>query len=473
VAHTPRRHASVLIGFLAVIALLGSAAAHGTPIAAQPTHLDVKGLAAGNQHTCALLHIGSVMCWGYNGTGELGIGTLDNFRTRPVNVSGLESSVQAITAGASHTCALLTSGSVQCWGGNHVGQLGDGTNTTRPRPVNVSGLSSGVQAIAAGWYHTCALLSGGGVTCWGWNGEGELGDGTTTGRSTPVSVSGLSSSVRALTAGRVHTCALLNEGTVMCWGDNSRDQLSDGTSTTRTTPVNVVGLSGSVEGLTAGADHTCAILSGGGVTCWGWNQSGQLGDGTLARRTSPVSVTNVNAPVQAVAAGVFHTCALPITGGVLCWGRNSEGQLGDGTYTNRAMPGAVSGLASSAQAIAAGHDHTCALLNGGVMCWGRNGSGQLGDGTAENNGPTPVFVSGFPPGPAMPDANRDGVTNAVDALCILRQLGEFTSTTHCRLPLSFGDVNQSGVTNAVDALCVLRYLGRFPWTNNCPYDPPA
>ncbi len=357
----------------------------------------VTAIAAGGSHTCALTSSGGVWCWGRNFYGQLGDGTT-TARSTPVAVSGLPSGVTAIAAGGFHTCALTSSGGVWCWGYNYYGQLGDGTPTARSTPVAVSGLPSGVTAIAAGYYHTCALTSSGGVWCWGRNSYGQLGDGTTTTRSTPVAVSGLPSGVTAIAAGGVHTCALTSSGGVWCWGDNYSGQLGDGTTTTRSTPVAVSGLPSGVTAIAAGYNHTCALTSSGGVWCWGANYSGQLGDGTTTTRSTPVAVSGLPSGVTAIAAGYNHTCARTSSGGVWCWGANYSGQLGDGTTTTRSTPVAVSGLPSGVTAIAAGGFYTCALTgSGGVWCWGSNRYGQLGDGSYTDSS-TPVAVSGLPSG---------------------------------------------------------------------------
>jgi alpha-tubulin suppressor-like RCC1 family protein len=362
------------------LASCGSSAGGSSPHAA---------IVAVEVHTCLLDSGGNVTCWGNNQYGQLGDGTTKD-RPTAVAVSGLGSGVSAIAAGGAHTCALLDKGPVMCWGNNFFGQLGDGkTALAQPTPVAVSGLDGGVRSIAAGgsldfFGHTCALLDTGGVECWGENIHGELGDGTTRERHTPVPVSGLSSGVSAIALeigrGFPYTCALLDSGGVKCWGDNIFGELGDGTTTERHTPVAVAGLSTGVQGLAAGGDHACALLSSGGVKCWGANGFGQLGDGTTTFRRTPVAVSGLSG-VQAISAGDSHTCALLDGGGVVCWGENESGQLGDGTTTDRHTPVAVSGLSSGVDGIAAGSDYSCALLAaGGFKCWGSNAYGQLGNG---------------------------------------------------------------------------------------------
>ena len=360
----------------------------------------VRAITTGERHTCALMVGGGVKCWGDNGDGQLGDSTTATQFT-PVDVSGLGSGVSAIAAGGTHTCALMVGGGVKCWGNNGEGQLGDGTTTNHLTPVDVSGLAGGVSAIVAGGGYTCALMNTGGVKCWGYNSSGQLGDGTTADRLTPVDVSGLTSDVSAIVAGERHICALMINGGVKCWGSNSHNQLGSPTRTTRMrfSPADVSGLT-DVVALSAGAAHTCALMSTGGVKCWGYNGSGQLGDGTTTTRFTPADVSGLVGGVAAIDAGGTHTCALIVGGGIKCWGDNGEGQLGDGTITNRLIPVDVSSLASGVSAIAAGATHTCAVMStGGVKCWGSNSSGQLGDGTATNR-LTPVDVYGLTSGVA-------------------------------------------------------------------------
>lgn len=207
----------------------------------------------------------------------------------PQDLVPLDGIVQ-VAAGGRHTCALSTAGGVKCWGSNNFGQLGDGTSgNNKSTPVDVAGLGSGVAAIAAGIEHTCALSSAGGVKCWGYNRYGQLGDGTTVNKSTSVDVVGLGSGVTAIAAGRYHTCSLSTAGGVKCWGRNFWGQLGDGTTVNKGTPVDVVGLGSGVAAIAAGWYHICGVSTAGGGKCWGDNGSGQLGDGT-AWRTTPVDV---------------------------------------------------------------------------------------------------------------------------------------------------------------------------------------
>jgi alpha-tubulin suppressor-like RCC1 family protein len=344
--------------------------------------LTISAISVGQYHVCALTSAGGVKCWGENTYGQLGDGTSTN-KSAPVDVSGLTSGVTAISAGQNHTCALTSGGGVKCWGDNSLGALGDGTTTSRMAPVDVSGLSNGVVAISAGYFHTCALTNGGAVKCWGYNVYGQLGDGTTTRQSTPVNVSGLSSGVSAISAGQFHTCALTIGGGVKCWGYNGFGGLGDGTTTGRVTPVDVSGLTSGVTAVGAGAYNTCARTSGGGVRCWGYNGSGQLGDGTTTTRLTAVDVSGLTNNATAISVGQYHACARTTVGGAKCWGYNAFGALGDGTTTGRVTPVDVSGLTSGVTAIGAGAYNTCALTSGGgVECWGYNASGQLGDGSS-------------------------------------------------------------------------------------------
>jgi alpha-tubulin suppressor-like RCC1 family protein len=346
---------------------------------------DADSVSAGVMQNCAIRQTGDVVCWG---TDEFVLLAEPErpIRVRPVVVPGLTAVTELATG--LHVCAR-TADEVWCWGENRFGQIGDGTMTYRPDPVRVVGLSEPVAQIAGTTFFTCALLSTGAVRCWGQNTYGQLGDGTTTDRSSPVAVPGLAD-VRAIATGGSHACALTEPGQVWCWGSNSNGQLGDGSTGNRPSPVHVSSLS-DVTAISLGTSHTCALLATGVVRCWGNNTSGALGDGTTVERNRPATVIGAS-DVTAIGAGSQHTCALLSDGTARCWGANSQGQLGDGTTTTRTAPALVPALSDIVQ-ISAGWQHTCARLStGSVQCWGDNRVGQLGDGTMTDS-TVPVSVA--------------------------------------------------------------------------------
>lgn len=361
----------------------------------KPRPVQLVPISAGIGHACALTSEGGVKCWGSNEHGQLGDGTTTN-RLTPVDVIGLTSGVQAIDAGGYFTCALTSNGGVKCWGDNRFGQLGDETTLERHTPVDVAGLKNRIKAIAAGGRHACALTPSGRVKCWG--DSSTLGDGSSTMSATPVNVISLTSDIVAIAAGDSHTCALTSSGGAKCWGSNVFGELGNGITGWEVTPVDVIGLTSGIAAIAPGDYHTCALTTEGGVKCWGSNNFGELGDGTMSSiHDVPVDVMGLTSGVTAIATGGRHTCALTAGGGVKCWGSNEYGQLGDGTFINRSDFGTntavnVIGLTSEVVAIAAGDTHTCAVtLSGEIKCWGVNGSGQLGDGTTTPH-PSPVDV---------------------------------------------------------------------------------
>jgi alpha-tubulin suppressor-like RCC1 family protein len=374
----------------------------------------VVSVSLGEYHTCTVTATtgggsGAVRCWGDDTYGQIGDGTADyNGRYVPKTVVGLSSGVTAVSAGAYHTCAVTTTtGGVKCWGRGDSGQLGDGsTSVMRTTPVDVVGLSAGVVAVSAGLDHTCALLSWGGVRCWGDNSTGQLGTGSSTSQPVPVDVSGLGSGVLSISSGNQFTCATLASG-AMCWGKGSSGQLGNGSYLNKNTPTSVLGsLPSGVSSISAGDEHACALLNAGGVRCWGDNHYDQLGEGRYtSSEATPVDVVGLSSadgsgPAMAVAAGSGHTCALLRTGGLMCWGANSAGQLGIGADNSyQSSPVSVPGLPGSSGVAAGGmtdYGHTCAVLAaGGIECWGYNYSGQVGNGSAGMEVRSPVLVPGL------------------------------------------------------------------------------
>lgn len=391
------------LGCFVVCMLLGLVPGAATPSgAAVPTvPAGAEFLAAGVSHSCAVTSSGTVKCWGGNAFGSIGDGTTTD-RLVPTAVGSI-SGIESVSGGWGHTCAVTGAGAVKCWGNNWAGQLGDGTSGgISTTPLDVSGLGSGVSVVSAGVFHTCAVTDAGGAKCWGANDKGQLGDGTTNGSSTPVDVVGLSSGVVAVATSWRSTCALTGDGGVKCWGHNNVGQLGDGTTIDRLTPVDVDGLTAGVLAISAeggtpdsiDGSHACAVTASGGVKCWGYNGVGQLGDGTTTSRPAPVDVSGLGSGVAGVTVADRHTCARTAGGGVKCWGENVAGKLGDGTTTNRLTPVDVVGLGSGIVTISAGEFHSCAVTGaGGVKCWGAGALGRLGNGVTEDSH-VPVDVSG-------------------------------------------------------------------------------
>lgn len=452
---------------LALVALLVSAGRAG---AGEP--VEVVALAGGGAHTCAITSEAGLLCWGANDAGQLGDETADlcggvPCSTIPRAVVPLAGDVVDVAAGGRHTCAITTSDAVRCWGSNAAGQLGaaaaDSCGTApfefacSTTPLAVQGLAGEAVAIGAGDFHTCALLADGGVRCWGENENGQLGDGTTADRAAPVAVAGLGPAV-AIAVGGFHTCAITEDGTVWCWGKGEEGQLGGDYECGQVcpTPLAVAGLDGIVE-LAAAGLHTCARTAAGAVLCWGFNFDGQVGDGSEENvRTEPTPVTGLGTGVVAIdGGGAFtgHTCAITAASGLVCWGDNDHGQLGDGTMSDGLVPVAVTGLGSGVEAVAAGHRHTCAIAAAGVLCWGLNSSGQVGDGTTDTmTAPAGVVgLSGSAPG----DVNCDGSVTSVDAALIL----QFTAALFENLACPDGaDANGDGAVNSVDAALVLQFV---------------
>jgi len=373
---------------------------------------NVQEIRAGDSHTIAVKTDGTVWSWGRGQYGQLGDGS-SGYSKWPVHVLGPKGMgflevPQATAASRTHSVALMTDGTVWAWGDNGSGQLGNGTGIDSKTPIQVlgpggAGVLDQIIAIAAGYSPFNVALKGDGtVWTWGQNIYGQLGYGLTGGRTTPVQVKGLDgvgylTGIQAVSAGDSHTVALKTDGTVWAWGQNHMGQLGDGTETDSTTPVQVVGPGGSgvltdVRYIEAGYSYTVVIKTDDTVWAWGDNSSGQLGDGTNTDRKTPVQVVGVGGTgyltdITMISAGWEHTVALKTDGGIVAWGLNQDGQLGDGTTIfNRKTPAPVvgpdgTGIFTDALMIVAGNSHTVALrADDTVWTWGRNFWGQLGNG---------------------------------------------------------------------------------------------
>jgi alpha-tubulin suppressor-like RCC1 family protein len=315
-----------------------------------------------------------------------------------VDVVGLSSGVVAVGSGNSHTCALTSAGSIKCWGNNSFGQLGNGSRTSSTVPVDVIGLGGDAVALSVGTGHACALNRAGGVQCWGYNFAGGLGNGSFTDSDMPVGVTGLDAGVISVSAGGAFTCALTSAGSVKCWGPNGFGQLGNGSTADSAVPVDVTGLGSGVVAVSAGIFQTCAITSAGGLKCWGNNQYGGLGDGSTTNSTVPVDVTGLSSGVVAVDIGQYHSCAITSTGSAKCWGINGSGGLGNGNQTSSTVPVDATGLSGGVVALSIGDFYTCARYSaGGIKCVGSGQFGQLGSDTSPDTfSLVPLTVPGFP-----------------------------------------------------------------------------
>jgi alpha-tubulin suppressor-like RCC1 family protein len=384
----------------------------------------VVSVAGGYDFTCAVLSDETVSCWGTNHRGQSG--TPPNLAQDdilvPTRVPGL-TGVDKVVTGYAHACALMKDRTVKCWGSNGYGQLGLGTKDTQPHPLpeTVPGLSN-ITSLAAGGgdtSHMCAVAGGGNIWCWGANDYGQLGVGTygsTAGRLSPTQVCWTGSistsscnvltSATSVAAGDFHTCVRLLSGAVVCFGSNGSGELgqvADGQA--HPNPLTVGGVNAGFTSATpvaAGESNSCAVLTDNTVKCWGRNTKGQLANGTNTSSGTPTFICNpsagscsgTNMQVVAIALGETHSCMVS-AGAVRCSGYHNNGALGDGTpslyQTNVASAIAVP---SGAVGVMAGSYHSCALLNdGSLRCWGWNGNSQLGAPDAGDESPSPVTPS--------------------------------------------------------------------------------
>jgi alpha-tubulin suppressor-like RCC1 family protein/precorrin-6B methylase 1 len=342
-----------------------------------------------------------------------------------VQVSGISDATQVIAL--SHAaCALKSDGTVACWGGNSNGELGDGTTTSRSTASVVPGLT-GVTQVAGNFQHVCARLNNSTARCWGWNVTNQLGDGTTTNRLSPTAITDLTG-IAEITAGVFGSCARLNDNTVRCWGSGNNGGLGDGNQTyqtsTKTSPTGLSNVSLISRG--PGWGNECALLNSGTLKCWGLNDNGQIGDNSTTMRLSPVTVSGFAAAIVGIDVGFYTSCAVLANGTAMCWGWNGYGQIGDGSATNKYVPTLVSGLTTVSQ-ISAGYTHVCAVLSDtSVKCWGGNTYGALGNGTTSNSStavsvleppvplssPTSVAASATSATAKSIDVSWNAVTNA-------------------------------------------------------------
>ena len=343
-------------------------------------------IATGARHTCALFEKGGLKCWGRNNWGQLGNGDT-NESLSPVEVQLAKRGVNSISAGKDHTCAIRDDDVPVCWGRNDLGQLGNGSRVDSFVPSEVSWEGRlGVKAISVGYDHACAILEDGSVSCWGYNSSGQLGDGSTLLRERPSTVI-LPKGKRAIriSAGYKHTCAVFKDNSLFCWGNNFYGQLGNGNQKKQHIPVLVEGRSGrNALSVSAGDIHTCALLTDRTLTCWGSNANGRLGNGGTANSLIPQTVKLPPTRwAKEVHVGDNHACAILDDDSLSCWGDGSNGQLGNGNTLEYHTPVSVAmedGI--KVKTLDGYFMHVCAFLNNdNLVCWGDNTEGQLGDGS--------------------------------------------------------------------------------------------
>jgi alpha-tubulin suppressor-like RCC1 family protein len=390
--------------------------------------LEFRQMSTGGYHTCGVTTNDVAYCWGLNSTGQLGIGA--DLSPVPAAVSGALA-FRMVTAGSFHTCGLTPRGNAYCWGDNSDGQLGDGTTTTRTTPMQVAGGLT-FASLSAGGRYSCGVTTGQIGYCWGSNGDGQLGDGSQQESWVPVRVQS-AEMWREISAGYAHTCGVTTTDAVLCWGSNWRGSVGIGDSSTRfrASPTPVLGGPGSWRTVDAGSAHSCGLSQGGDLWCWGYNNGGQVGDGTTTDRYAPTYL-HTSVEWDQVRAGNATSCAvlasLPGYGPyAYCWGWNGYGQIGDGTTTQRPYPRSVNGGLRFSD-IDTNLSHTCGVTtvtsgNHAAYCWGFNLYGQLGDGTTTQR-LTPVAVAPVPELAAIASYIAEDVGTIPDSyLYFIRQSG--------------------------------------------------
>jgi alpha-tubulin suppressor-like RCC1 family protein len=359
---------------------------------AENAHLPIQKISSGSTFSCGLNAKKEIQCWGFTTSIALGKDPeYDSTKRDNTNYFSLYAGkVTQLSVLENSTCILTSDSKLNCHGNNYWGQLGDGTTTNSFKPVAPVGMSDGVARISGINNKMCAISNEGQLKCWGY--------GLT---KTPAKVAGAPDKVLSVSIGSGHQCLLTKDFGVQCWGSNSNGQLGnkDLTASSATSPIPVDGLSTDVVQVAVGSNHSCAVLNGGAVKCWGLNSKGQLGTSNNDNQSVPVDVTGLQSDVSTVALGGDFSCALMKTGSVKCWGLNSSGQLGDSTTDDRNSPVDVSGLSKPLLSIAAYDSYVCGVdAENSAWCWGNNFVGRLGNAPVDGvnkNSSVPVKVSGF------------------------------------------------------------------------------
>ncbi len=355
-----------------------------------PLTAPFQSVSTGLLHACAITTESRAFCWGWGERGQLGNGATTD-RSAPVAVSG-NLTFAAISAGGGHTCGITTQSEGYCWGFNQNGQIGDGTTTSTLEPVVISGGLAFDELSASSGSLTCGIATTGVTYCWGFNADGQVGDGTTTDRTAPVEVLGQHNFL-TVSAGPFHACGITDTNEAWCWGRNGSGQLGNNSTSGRTSPVMVEG-GLTFSAIDAGFEHTCAVTTDGEGYCWGNNSFGQLGDGATTNTLAPKQIID-GMEYSLLSAGGSYSCGVKESGVGWCWGFNQSGQLGNLAGEFCLDPSDVTGQTGFAcspiparvngeldfRNIESNTQHTCGITDGNVVyCWGLGDRGQLGNG---------------------------------------------------------------------------------------------
>ena len=446
--------------FIKNVAIFAKKVAAEPPIPPLPTAPE-RFAAAGSTHNAFITSLGRAWGWGGNSLGQVGDNTITD-RCFPVSVAGAAKTFLKISVGSggTHTVALDKNGIVWSWGNNGSGQLGDNTVLSKRTPVSISGATKTIYEIAAGANHTVALDGTGRAWAWGFNSLGQLGDNTVVSQRTPVSVAGTRKTFCKISAGEAHTVAIDKNGGVWAWGNNNGGRLGDNTNINKSTPVALVGATKTFCKISAGGSVTSGIDKNGRAWGWGTNGSGQVGDNTITLRATPVSVLGLVKTFCEISAGTAHTLAIDKNGRAWGWGNNGQGQLADGSFTQRNTPVSITGPVRTFCKISAGDGHSVAIdKNGGVWTWGNATNGRLGNNNYIISVTTPVSIKGAVKTFCQITAGLQGV-NAIDkngrawgwGLNTVGAVGD-NSVMHRYTPVS--------VCGAVKTFCSIDYGGNY------------
>ena len=416
-----------------------------------------KQSSASFYHSCAIALNGRAYCWGSGNSGKLGNGSTASSRVPvAVNTSGVLAgkTIKQISAGENHTCAIASDNRAYCWGSNKNGQLGNGStaDSNVPVAVNMSGALAGktIKQMSVEFSTSCVVASDNRAYCWGSNKNGQLGNGSTADSRVPVAVntSGVlvGKTIKEVTTGGFHTCALDTSSKMYCWGLNSSGRLGGGlTSILSNVPV-AVNMSGALAGKTikqmsTGYSSTCAIASDNRAYCWGSGNNGQLGNGSTADSRVPVAVnmsgTLAGKTIKQILAGGDHGCVVASDDKMYCWGLNNNGELGNNSSVNSSVPVAVNAdgvlAGKTIRQMSAGFSSTCAVDSGyGIYCWGYNSNGQLGNNSTNNSRvPTYVYVP------------KENTTIAANAVKLRAQYAKKTAATCQAVAAGWQDVTNN------------------------------